>query len=314
MKSATQPAAAAAQPAAEVTQEVTKEVAKEVAKEDACFEELYARSHAARLGLTRAEFSRCLARVCARHLPADASPVAREQFLRGLQLEELALACACVCGHEPAWNDFFGRYRALLYQAAAAIAGDEAAGGELAAALIAQLYGVRDEGARVPGNSKFSHYSGRGSLAGWLRAVLARAFIDDRRSRRRLTSLEEEQEAGAQFAAPPANAEPVADPRLAQATDAVLAALDAESRYLLAAYFLDGRTLAAIARTLATHESTVSRKLARITAEIRRQILRQLKAAGMSARAAEEALNIDIRDLEVDVRARLQAQARKEPR
>jgi len=46
---------------------------------------------------------------------------------------------------------------------------------------------------------------------------------------------------------------------LESATDEALAALPAEDRVVLAAYYLDGRTLAEVARMLGVHESTISR-------------------------------------------------------
>ena len=47
----------------------------------------------------------------------------------------------------------------------------------------------------------------------------------------------------------------------------------AEDRFILASYYLDGRTLAEIARTLAVHESTISRKLDKLAKSLRKQIV-----------------------------------------
>ena len=78
-----------------------------------------------------------------------------------------------------------------------------------------------------------------------------------------------------------------------------------EERFVLASYYLDGRTLAEIARTLAVHESTISRKLDKIAKSLRKQILAALGRKGMSRRQAEEALDLDVRDLQVNIRDRL---------
>jgi RNA polymerase sigma-70 factor, ECF subfamily len=56
---------------------------------------------------------------------------------------------------------------------------------------------------------------------------------------------------------------------------------------------------------LGVHESTVSRKLEKITAALRKRIRSGLTARGMSKRQAKEALDADVRDVQVDVRARL---------
>jgi RNA polymerase sigma-70 factor (ECF subfamily) len=84
-----------------------------------------------------------------------------------------------------------------------------------------------------------------------------------------------------------------------------LAALSGEERFLLAAYYLDGRTLSEISRQLGVHESTVSRKLDRVVKSLRKQIVGALLKQGMSRRQAEEALEVDVRDLRVNLRSHL---------
>ena len=87
-----------------------------------------------------------------------------------------------------------------------------------------------------------------------------------------------------------------------KATDAALNELSAEERLLLTVYYLDGRTLAEIGRMLALHESSVSRRLEKITATLRKRIIAKLRAAGIAKREAEILLQMDVRDLGVDVR------------
>jgi RNA polymerase sigma-70 factor, ECF subfamily len=77
-----------------------------------------------------------------------------------------------------------------------------------------------------------------------------------------------------------------------------LAALDSEDRMVLAAYYLDGRTLAEIARMLGVHESTISRKVDKLAKSLRKKILAGMVQQGMARRQAEEALEVDVRDLQ----------------
>ena len=79
-----------------------------------------------------------------------------------------------------------------------------------------------------------------------------------------------------------------------------------EDRFLLAAYYLDGQTLKQIAGVLRVHEATVSRKLRRAIEEIRKQVLRNLQSGGLTRRAAEEALDADPRDLDMNLKKLLQ--------
>ena len=48
---------------------------------------------------------------------------------------------------------------------------------------------------------------------------------------------------------------------------------------------------------MGVHEATVSRKLKRAAASVRKQIVRALERRGLSRRAAQEALETDPRDL-----------------
>src|SRR5256885_15093838 len=204
-------------------------------------------------GLGREQFVAILNEIGAKYLPPQPSERERGEFFASLRLDELALARACAAGQERAWESFMLRYREKLYDIASYIAKESSAARELADSLYADLYGtLTREGQRV---SKLASYTGRGSLEGWLRTVMAQEYVNRYRRGRKYVSLDEESEEGAQFAA--ADPEPVVtvDSRLEAATDEVLAALPAEDRFVLASYYLDDRTLAEIARTLGLHES-----------------------------------------------------------
>jgi RNA polymerase sigma-70 factor (ECF subfamily) len=264
--------------------------------------ELYEKSHAADFGLKGEQFAAILDEVATKHLPR-ASQTARHELFTSLRLEDLLLARACALGNERAWEVFMLRFREKLYAAAAFIARESSAARELADSVYADLYGTRTrEGERI---SKLVSYSGRGSLDGWLRTVLAQEYVNTYRKQRRLVSLDEEAEEGAQFAALATEPEATTDPKLEQAIDDALRALSAEDRFILASYFLDQRTLAQIARALSVHESTISRRVEKLTKVVRKQILKNLMRQGLSRRQAEERLSADVRDLALDLRASL---------
>lgn len=270
----------------------------------------YAASGAETYGISAEEFGRILAAIAEKYLPGGTAE-ARATLPGSLRLEELALARGCAAGHEKAWEVFLTRFREKLYDAARGITGDEAAGKELADSLYAELYGMSErEGRRA---SKLASYTGRGSLEGWLRTVLAQEYINRYRKTKRLVSLEEQEEAGVQFEARREETVAAADPNLEEATDEALAALGAEEKYIFAAYHLDGRTLAEIGRTLGAHESTISRKVEKIAKGLRKAILEGLRRRGLSERQAMEALESDVRDLRIDVRAKLAQETRGSP-
>src|SRR5271156_3509773 len=282
---------------------------------------LYERSGAAAYGLSADKFTAILDEILRKHFfqtqssdhhAANNSHASGEQkadFCAGLRLEELALARACAAGNERAWQDFISRYRQKLHSMALHITRDGAHAAELADSLFADLYGVNArDGLR---RSKLVFYTGRGSLEGWLRTVMAQEFINRYRKQKRTVSLEEQTEDGVQFAAP--ESDPMAGSDrgseqqrfLESATDEALAELSAEDRFTLASYYLDGRTLAQIARMLGLHESSVSRRLDRLSIGLRKRILAGLRMQGMSHAQATEALETDVRDLQLNLRSRL---------
>jgi RNA polymerase sigma-70 factor, ECF subfamily len=261
---------------------------------------LYESSRAGAYGFTLAEFCDLVAGVARRALGDGCSVRDQTRFLESLHLDDLVLARACARGHEAAWEQFLFLYREKLYTAAVGIARDDCAGRELADSLYADLFGTRlkKDGRR---SSKFESYAGRGSLEGWLRTVLAQEYVNRFRQQRKLVPFDEAVDTGTETTH---EAEP-AKGLLEDATDAALSALSAEERVLLAAYYLDGRTLAEIGCMLSVHESTVGRRLEKITRHVRKRIISALCTAGLSKRVAEEMLQADVREIGVDVRGRL---------
>jgi RNA polymerase sigma-70 factor (ECF subfamily) len=266
-------------------------------------------------GLTLAEFGEVLSVVgakCNFGQPSAVVPDPRQcaAFVRGLRLADLALAHACALGRESAWKRFLDLYRASLTKAAIAITRSATLGEELADSLYAELYGLRQTAPEDAGGaggrlrrSPLASYSGRGSLMGWLRTTLAQRHVDLHRRTRRETPL-------ADFDAPAPQTAPAPLPAhllyLKHALTQTIRSLSPEDRFLLSAYFLDQRTLLEIGRILHVHEATVSRRIKRLAADLREELLLNLRLGGMNMRAAEEVLGIDPRDLEINLHWLLQ--------
>jgi RNA polymerase sigma-70 factor (ECF subfamily) len=271
--------------------------------------ELWRGCDAARWGLTRDEFEQILvdagtAQNFGLAEASNATPATPKQqavFFRSLCVADFALARACARGNERAWEHLVAVYRQPLTRAAIAITGSETLGCDLADQLYAELYGlnVREGQRRCP----LLSYRGRGSLMGWLRTTLAQRHVDHYRRTRREEPIEE-------LDSPAPEPLPQTPARelslLERAIEQAVSSCNAEERYLLAAYYLDGQTLLEIARVLGVHEATVSRRLHRTADQIRKQILKNLQRRGMSRRAAQEAMGADARDLEVNLKKLLQ--------
>lgn len=272
-----------------------------VALDAASLTRLWGESGAGEWGLQRGDFDRIILLAAIRQnfgLGPESIAGQAEQaaFFKGIRLADLVLASACAEGNERAWQHFMHSYGSQLTRAAIAISGSETVGRDLADAFYAELYGLNTrEGVR---KCPLESYRGRGSLLGWLRTTLSQRFIDHYRRTFREEALDDQiHDIAATDTSPPPS-----DVHAAKLRDAVQQAMNsetAEERFVLAAYFLDGRTLAEIGKMLHVHEATISRRLKRATDAVRKKVLKNLENAGLSRRAAEEALGTDPRDLDL---------------
>lgn len=292
--------------------------------EPGLLEELWRDSVGSSFGVARNELGEILLSIgCARNHGQPAgitpSPSQRAIFFRSLKISDLVLARACAQGNERAWEHFLAIYKLPLTRAAIAITGNETQGSDLADALYAELYGLSVRKTNGEATSEAARrcpldsYQGRGSLIGWLRTILAQRHVDHHRRTWRESSLSDlaANEDANEYDPPAPEPEPASTPAelgmLGGAIELALKHLVAEERLLLASYYLDGRTLLQIARMLHVHEATVSRKLRRLTDDLRKQVLRNLQSAGLSKRAAQESLGADPRDLDLNLKKLLQS-------
>ena len=247
----------------------------------AAIDALFAQSEAGRWGVSRDRFAEAVCRAAAKVAPAGGA--AADAAVASLHARDLALALACVDGHDAAWEHFVLTFRPELYRAARAMT-DEATGRELADSLYADLFGLGGRDGR--GQSLFRYYHGRAKLSTWLRSVLAQRHVDVVRAQKRLTTIDdpEHPEETRLPAQPPADAARTEAMRLAAAAvTAALAALDGADRMRLAYYYVHGLTLAQAGRLFGESEATASRKLERIRRQLHTAIGGTLGAHGLAA-------------------------------
>jgi RNA polymerase sigma factor (sigma-70 family) len=265
-------------------------------------ESLYAQAGASRWGLGRTAFTAALERSARKGFQgADASLEKVQEYLAGLHLEDLALACACMEGCELAWEHFVENYRGYLRSAAAAIlrrGAGVAEACELADSLFAELYGLSD--GKCGERSLFRYFHGRSTLRTWLRAVLAQRHVDALRATRRFETLEEGNEPTSHTALPAGARILQPDPHrqryvelFSRALHAALAQLDPRDAQRLYLYYAREQTLATIGKQLGEHESSVSRNLERVRVELRGAVEETLRAGCPAANgsAAQKGLS-----------------------
>jgi len=213
------------------------------------------------------------------------------KFIDALQADDLCLIIACERGDENAWNDLVARFTTTVRSAARSASANEDAAEDLAQSIWAELYGLRARKDGAPA-SKLAYYSGRGSLAGWLRAVVGQLAVDTFRKQSRLVQADEDTELdrlahdssvgnGQAVLAGIATPEESLSNRFAQvgmqqALNTAIEELAAEDRLLIKLYYFDNLRLREAGAVLGVHEATASRRLTRIQTDLRKRVTKIL--------------------------------------
>lgn len=210
------------------------------------------------------------------------------KFIEEMQADDLCLIIACERGDEKAWTDLVERFTATVRSAARSASTNEDAAEELAQSIWAELYGLRARKDGMPA-SKLAYYSGRGSLGGWLRAVVTQLAVDTFRRQSRLVQTEED--ADLERLARVAEGQPIVagiptpeesmSNRFAQidmqrALQRAVQELLAEDRLLVKLYYFDNLRLREAGAVLGVHEATASRRLTRIQTDLRKRVTKIL--------------------------------------
>ena len=243
--------------------------------------------------------------------PTAEARSATVEYFTSLNLDDLCLAVACAKGDEQAWEDFYRDYRSYMVNISRTMTQDAGAAEQLADSTFAELYGLRESGgSRV---SKFSFYSGRGSLRGWLRAVVFQLSADQHRQTSRLVQTEEPEDMERlAHAAEPAERESAADlayireryrSAVADALGRSFSEIEPKERLLLAYYYYDEMTLREIGRMFDVHEATISRWLAKIQKRVRKLVEKSLaRDHSFNRREIAEAIELAAEQMDINVR------------
>jgi len=209
------------------------------------------------------------------------------EFIDELQADDLCLIVACERGDEGAWSDLVERFTQTVRSAARSASSNEDGAQDLAQSIWAELYGLRVCADGKPA-SKLAYYSGRGSLAGWLRAVVGQLAIDQHRKQSRTVQTEDDSDfdrlarggddgkelylATAALNPEEAISEKLAGAEMQTALARSIKELSDEDRLLVKLYYFDGLRLREAGSVLGVHEATASRRLTRIHGELRERV------------------------------------------
>ena len=225
----------------------------------------------------------------------DAADSEVEAFLDGLRADDLCLVVACERGDGTAWEDLVNRFGPTVRSAARAAAGNADSAEDLAQSIWAELHGLRARADGLPAG-KLGYYSGRGSLGGWLRAVVGQLAVDQHRKTSRYVQTEEDAELDrlANDTEMTRDSHHMADgasnpedqlltQRTARDVEQTLAQaigeLAPEDRLLVKLYYFDNLRLRELGAMLGFHEATASRRLARLQTDLRHRVEKLLQQA-----------------------------------
>ncbi len=218
----------------------------------------------------------------------NAAHIEIEAFVHDIRADDLCLIVACEKGDESAWEDLVKHFDSTVKSAARKISSNIEDAEDLASSIWAELYGLRTD---ADGNkkSKLAYYSGRGSLAGWLRAVVSQLAVDQFRKTSKFVQIEEDREFE-NLASEDSNhlgthnenpedllTDKQTSDDVSEALRSAVGELEAEDRLILKLYYFDDLKLKDIGATFGYHEATASRKLTRVQTEIRKSVEKNLR-------------------------------------
>ena len=247
-------------------------------------------------GLTADDLLPRVSKSLDKYLLRDAAAPAKldiKEFIEALRADDLCLIAACERGDDHAWTDLVTSFGQVVKSTARNFCSNTEDVDDLANSIWAELHGLKADADGNP-TGKIAYYSGRGSLAGWLRAVVHQLAIDQHRKLSRFVQIEEDREFEnlAADAAENSNAahfmasaespedafsgkEAMAD--LSEALTETIAALETEDRLIIKLYYFDSLRLKEIGQMLGFHEATASRRLVKIQSDLRKGVEKRLQ-------------------------------------
>ncbi len=209
-------------------------------------------------------------------------------FVDEIRADDLCLILACEKSDEKAWEDLVTNFDATVKSTARKISANNEDAEDLASSIWAELYGLKHD-ADGKLKTKLSYYSGRGSLGGWLRAVVSQLAVDQYRKQSKLVQIEENREFenlanessekndGLNVVTHTETPEEIFSEKrttkdVSEAFSQAVNELEAGDKLLLKLYYFDDLKLKDIGQILGFHEATASRKLVRVQTEIRKAV------------------------------------------
>ena len=246
------------------------------------------------LGLTRDAWAERIAAIVRRCDKDPADPMVL-QFVERLHSRDLYLATCCAHALNSAWQRFEKQYQRYIDDLVRCLARNALQAADVGEGLLVDLF-LPDRS----GQSRIASYDGRSSLATWLHVIVTHRVANERV--RKWNTMErpgEMPEVADRTTVGEIEADlraerygPAIDEALRRACDA----LAEPERQMLIWRYQRGLLLDEIGRMLSIHPSTVCRRLDRLLARLRGDVMTTLSGTyGMPEAAIHECLN-DVRE------------------
>lgn len=222
-----------------------------------------------------ADFREAIATAARKYLVAVAEQTAPpstqdlSRFIGDLKSLDLYMGLACMRGDEQAWWEFDRQHRSFIERWTRHLVRSDADADDVIDAVYVELFGTKVvDGVR---QSKFRTYTGRGSLRGWLRAIILHAAVDLHRAAKIEIPVDEWSESGEDLPARNVSGGESEDAMLTSvvreryrsatvaALDQALTTLDDHETLLLLYYHVEGLKLREIARIVEEPASPIRR-------------------------------------------------------
>jgi RNA polymerase sigma-70 factor, ECF subfamily len=210
-------------------------------------------------------------------------------FVESLHLFDLYLALGCVRRHAAAWVRFSEQYRDYITKLAAAVALPLDPPQDLSDAVIADLY-LPDRS----GRSRIGLYDGRSSLYTWLRVIVCRRALNERKRKagplQRLLPHDTVDDSSLDTAEVHLRARRYGHLMLSSVEDACRR-LSSRERGMLLLRYEEGLKISEIARRFRVHPSNVTRQIDRVCQRMKILVARTLADKHrLSAAAVQECM------------------------
>ena len=244
------------------------------------------------LGISQGALSARLMEISSRYQGASPSEKVIVPFVSQLHIEDIVLVMACALHTEAAWQVFRTLYRKYVCELCYYLIRNTTEAEDFADGIWGELY-MPDRS----GRSRIASFDGRSSLSTWMRVIVSNRIVNHRRRRsatdRTLEDIPEPIDSSALKYVEGSWRSRRYELMIMQCLRLALRELNRHDRMILLLRYDQGLRLGQVAKMCSIHQSTVTRQLERVSAQLREKVVALLKSDHrLDAAGVEECISI----------------------